>query len=126
MNKYFDSNYALDISKKTITDMDVIDKAAINQSIESILMTDKGERIFEPNFGSFLSDIIFERLNKDFGEQILDELISLILRYEDRITIVSELCSMRVSNSTNSIDLKIVYIINSDQTPGQFNKKIIF
>lgn len=126
MNKYFDKNYALDISKKTITEMDVIDKAAINQSIESILMTDKGERVFEPTFGSFLSNIVFEKLNQNSAETLLDEIIKLILRYEKRINIITNLCRMSISSSNHSLDLKIVYVINSDQSPGQFNKKIIF
>ena len=124
--KYFDKNFALDISKNIISEIDVVDQAAINQSIECILMTDQNERVFEPNFGSFLSGIVFERLDNQSAEKLLDRIITLILKFENRISILSELCSMNISRSSNSLSLKIVYQINSDQTPGVFNKKIVF
>jgi len=124
--KYFDKNFALDLSKNVISQIDVVDQAAINQSIECILMTDQNERVFEPNFGSFLSGIVFESLDEQSAEKLLDKLITLILKFEKRISILSELCSMNISRSSNSLSLKIVYQINSDQTPGVFNKKIVF
>ena len=124
--KYFDKNFALDLSKNIISQIDVVDQAAINQSIECILMTDQNERVFEPNFGSFLSGIVFESLDEQSAEKLLDKLITLILKFEKRISILSELCSMNISRSSNSLSLKIVYQINSDQTPGVFNKKIVF
>jgi hypothetical protein len=124
--KYFDNNFALDLSKNVISQIDVVDKEAINQSIECILMTDQNERVFEPNFGSFLSGIVFERLDGQSAEKLLDRIITLILKYEKRISILSELCSMNLSRASNSLSLKIVYQINSDQTPGVFNKKIVF
>lgn len=126
MNKFFNSNYALDLAKKVSSQSDVVDKAAINQSIECILMTEQYERVFEPNFGSFLSSIVFERLNNDNAEKLLDAIISLVTKYENRITVVSELCSMNVSQNEHMISLKLVYVINSDNTPGEFNKKIVF
>ena len=126
MNKFFNSNYALDLAKKVSSQSDVVDKAAINQSIECILMTEQYERVFEPNFGSFLSSIVFERLNNDNAEKLLDAIISLVTKYENRITIVSQLCSMNVSQNDHMISLKLVYVINSDNTPGEFNKKIVF
>ena len=124
--KYFDKNFALDLSKNVISQIDVVDKEAINQSIECILMTDQNERVFEPNFGSFLSGIVFESLDNQSAEKLLDKIITLVLKFENRISILSELCSMNISRSSNSLSLKIVYQINSDQTPGVFNKKIVF
>lgn len=126
MNKFFNSNYALDLAKKVSTQSDVVDKAAINQSIESILMTEQYERVFEPNFGSFLSGLVFERLDSNSAERLLDSIISLIIKYENRISILSQLCTMNISKNEHMISLKIVYVINSDQSPGEFNKKIIF
>lgn len=126
MNKFFNSNYALDLAKKVSTQSDVVDKAAINQSIESILMTEQYERVFEPNFGSFLSSIVFERLDSNSAEKLLDSIISLIIKYENRISILSQLCTMNISKTDHMISLKIMYVINSDQSPGEFNKKIVF
>lgn len=126
MNKFFNSNYALDLAKKVSSQSDVVDKAAINQSIEAILMTEQYERVFEPSFGSFLSSIVFERLNSDSAEKLLDAIISLIVKFEKRISVISQLCTMNISTNEHMISLKIVYVINSDQSPGEFNKKIVF
>lgn len=122
---FFLNNYALDVAKKVSSKIDVVDKEAINQSIESILMTEPNERVFE-NFGSFLSQIIFESLDSRSAEKLLDEIISLILTYEKRISILPNLCSMNISQSSHSLSLSIVYVISQDNSPGEFNKKIVF
>jgi phage baseplate assembly protein W len=126
MNKFFNSNYALDLAKKVSSQTDVVDKAAINQSIEAILMTEQYERVFEPSFGSFLSSVVFDSLTPDRAEKLLDAIISLIVKFEKRISVVSQLCTMNISTNEHMISLKIVYVINSDQSPGEFNKKIVF
>jgi len=126
MNKFFNSNYALDLAKKVSSQSDVVDKAAINQSIEAILMTEQYERVFEPSFGSFLSSIVFERLTSNSAEKLLDAIIALVIKFEKRISIISQLCTMNISTNEHMISLKLVYVINSDQSPGEFNKKIVF
>ena len=47
-------NYAYDLSKHVTKNGDEKDESAINQSIENILLTNFGERVFRPNFGSNL------------------------------------------------------------------------
>ena len=126
MANLYANEYALDIAKKVISDVDVIDMDAITQSIENVLMTDPNERIFSPNYGSFLSGIVFERLDSNSAEKLLDAIINLVLQYETRITVISNLCSMQISQSQHSLTLKLVYFLNEDQTPGQFTKKIVF
>ena len=125
MGKYFSNNYALDLSKKVLTTGEVTDKDVINQSIEAILMTGVGERVFE-DFGSLLSTVIFERLDASSAENLLDSIISTIVQYEKRITIQSNMCSLNISRAQHSLHLKIVYYINVDGSSSEFNKKIIF
>lgn len=125
MPNYFLNNFALDLSKKVLTNVDVVDKDVINQSIESILLTGIGERVFE-DFGSFLQTVLFHRLDSDSAERLLDEMISTIVRYETRITIVSDLCSLNISRQTQTMRIKLVYYINADGSSGEFNKKIVF
>lgn len=125
MGTYFLNNFALDLNKKVLTNVDSVDKDVIHQSLEAILLTGVGERVFE-DFGSFLQTILFHRLDENNAENLLDEIISTISRYETRITISSELCSLNISRQTHTIRLKIVYYINSDGAIGEFNKKIVF
>jgi len=125
MNLYA-NEYALDIAKKVISDVDALDLQAISQSIESILMTEPNERIFSPNYGSFLSGIVFESLTSNSAEKLLDAIINLVIKYETRITVISNSCSMQISQSQHSLTLTLVYYLNEDQTPGKFTKKIVF
>jgi len=126
MNKYTSNNYALDVSKKPFTIGDATDKVAINQSIESILMTGYRERVFEPNYGCFLMNVIFERLTSETGEELLDRIIQQILLYEDRIQILTNQCEMNINTQQNSLGLIIRYIIIADGTSADFNRRIVF
>lgn len=126
MSKYVSSNYALDVSKKPFSKGDVTDKEAINQSIESILMTGYRERVFEPNYGCFLMSIIFERLTTETAEELLDRIIQQIIQYEDRIKILSNQCKMEINRQQNSLGLTIRYIIVADGTSADFNRRIVF
>lgn len=125
MGNYFLNNFALDLNKKVLTNVDAVDKDVIHQSLEAILLTGVGERVFE-DFGSFLQTILFHRLDENNAENLLDEIISTISRYENRITIISNSCALNISRATQTMRLKIVYYINSDGAVGEFNKKIVF
>lgn len=126
MNRYTSNNYALDIHKKVLSQGQIVDKAAINQAIESILMTGYRERVFEPNYGCFLMSIIFEHLDSDTAENLLDKIIKHILIYEDRIRILVNQCAMNITRSNNSMALTIKYVITADGTSGEFNRRIVF
>lgn len=125
MGNYFLNNFALDLNKKVLTNVDAVDKDVIHQSLEAILLTGVGERVFE-DFGSFLQTILFHRLDENNAENLLDEIISTISRYENRITVISNSCALNISRQTQTMRLKIVYYINSDGAIGEFNKKIVF
>ncbi len=73
--------------KHPVTDdlVTVKDNAAISQAIVNLLLTNKGERPFQPNLGSGIYSTLFEPL--DFGTAgiIRSEIIDTISRYEPRI-----------------------------------------
>jgi len=57
----------------------------INQSLHILLNTKLGERIMLPNYGSSLSDFVFEGLNMSTRTYILDRVKMAILYNERRI-----------------------------------------
>lgn len=125
MGKLFINNFALDLNKKVLTKVDAVDDEVIKQSIEMILMTNVGERLFE-DFGSGLNLIPFERLDASSAESLLDNIIKTITRYEKRVTIISSQCSINISKVNHYVALKITYYKNVDGSSGEFNKKIIY
>lgn len=105
------ANFALDLSKQPFTKVQVIDKDAISQSMEAIIMTSKGERVFKPNFGSTLTANIFKLMTERKGEEILDYLISLLRLYEKRITIYDDKCTIDIDTDRHILTLNIAYSI---------------
>lgn len=126
MKQYSINDYALDLSKKSLTICEVYDKDVINQSIENILMTGTYERVLEPSYGSFLSSVVFERLDNSTAELLLDNIIELIIANENRISIKTNLCKMSISKTLNMLSLTIVYVIKADGTQAEFNKRIVY
>lgn len=125
MGNLFVSKFALDLNKKVLTNVDAVDDEVIKQSIEMILMTNVGERLFE-DFGANLNAVPFERLDETSAEILLDNIIKTITIYEKRISIISNECSINISKVNHYVKLKISYYKNIDGSSGEFNKKIIY
>ena len=116
--------YAYDISIDPINYGESVDENAINNSIENILGTSYGERVFNPSFGSILTNVLFETLTEARGEQILDQLIADIERWEDRIAIQKDKCRMELRPNDNSLYLEINYVVLNTGTNGTFSKRV--
>jgi len=124
--KNYRDNFAYDIARDVIRRGELKDVDVINQSIEMILSTNYGDRLFNPNFGSILANYMFENLNEQTGERLLDDIIREILKWEDRIQIIDRDVSLILEPEENSLILKIPYIIKRNQLKSTFEKKIIF
>lgn len=122
------SNFALDISKQPFSKVQVVDKDAISQSMEAIIMTSKRERVFNPNFGSTLTANIFKLMTEKKGEEILDYITSLLRRYESRIIIYDEMCTIDIDSDRHILTLNIAYSIKpvSSSQILYFKRKMMF
>ena len=103
MTRYNISNFALDISKKTISQGEVVDIKAIHQSIENILMTGYHERVFE-DYGCFLTSLIFENIDERMASDIMRRVIAIVSKYETRIKIVDSLCNITLIRSAAQLE----------------------
>ncbi len=125
ITKNFKDHFAYDLSKNIITKGEIWDDDVIKQSIEMILATHFGERIFNPNFGSELPFFLFENLTESTGEQLLTSIINSIKRWEDRVEVLENQCRMILYPDQNSISLTIAYRIKKNNIVSRFEKKII-
>jgi uncharacterized protein len=121
----FNEDWAIDLNKNLISKGDVKNEDAIKQSIEVILSTAYGERLFNRSFGCGLFEYIFENLNPNTGEQLLTNIIQSIKKWEDRITILESFCKMDINEDDHSIILTIPYTINRSGLVDKFQKKIL-
>ena len=91
-------------------DLQVVkDSADIKQSIKSLLLTRKGERLFNSDLGTGLSDLLFEPLDFGTAAVIRDEIFSVINSYEGRIEI--QTLNVDTNFEDNGYDIELEYVI---------------
>jgi phage baseplate assembly protein W len=120
----FQTNYAYDLHKNVLRKGEVLDFEAINQSIEVIIGTGYGERIFNPSFGSVLPNLMFSQITKENGNALIDSLVASIKKWEDRIEIIESNIKLELLYDQNTIVITIPYVIKKNGLIGNFNKKV--
>jgi len=87
--------------------MVVKDSADIKQSIKSLLLTRKGERLFNSNIGTRLTDLLFETADFATASSIRDEILVILKNYERRIRILK--LDVDLNFDDNGYDINLVY-----------------
>ena len=92
--------------------------SAISRSVRNIVLTSPGEKFFDPDFGSRISDSLFENMDDIAALTIKDEIDNSIRQYEPRVILNDVVVSPDFDN--NTFDVLIVYrIIGIDIPPQQ-------
>ena len=91
------------------------DASAIKQAIVSLLLTNKGERLMNPKYGSDIRKYLFEPLDYGTAAQIKGNIQSTIDRFEPRISISELKCIPNYND--NGFDVEMTYIIRGSDEP---------
>ena len=100
------------VFKSTYTTKDQIKSNLIN-----LLLTDIGERVMNPNFGTNLKRFLFEGITNINNEALIDSLNNSISIYIPEITVTN--ITLTPTTDSNLINLSINYYLNISQTPDQ-------
>tara|TARA_B100001113_G_scaffold103285_1_gene83676 strand:- start:390 stop:791 length:402 start_codon:yes stop_codon:yes gene_type:complete len=93
-------------------------EAAIARSIRNIVFTSPGEKIFNPEFGSEISKVLFENIDEISAISIKDEIETSIRNYEPRVKL--EEVDIEPNYDNNQFDVRINYrIVGIDVPPQQ-------
>ena len=94
------------------------DTSAIARSIRNIVFTSPGEKFFNPNFGSRISESLFENVDEVSALAIEDEIRSSIINFEPRVNLLD---TVVVPNpDDNEMNVTIEYeIVGIDIPPQQ-------
>lgn len=85
-------------------------KDQIKSNIKSLLLTQKGERVMQPNFGSDLRKCLFEPNTKNLDSIIEDSITEAINTWMPYVTIESILYDVDSTlTDRNRIDLELKY-----------------
>ena len=102
----------------------VSDEDAIKRSVKNIIFTILGEKPFEPNFGSVISQSLFD-LNTNLNEiRISDEIKQSLLNYEPRIDNTE--VTVSVYPDSNELNCIIQYDIVGIPAPTQEVDVLLF
>jgi len=93
-------------------------ETAIARSVRNIIFTLPGEKFFDSNFGSRISNSLFENVDEISASIIKDEIRNSITNYEPRVELIDVQTTPDYDNA--SFDVLIKYrIIGADVPPQQ-------
>ena len=94
--------------------------SAIARSIRNIVFTQPGEKFFQPDFGSRISESLFENIDDVSADVIRDEIRNSIKNFEPRVNLLRVVVAPNFDE--NEMNVKITYeIIGIDVPPQQLS-----
>ena len=94
--------------------------SAIARSIRNIVFTRPGEKFFQPEFGSRVSESLFEIVDQVSSLSIRDEIRNSIINYEPRVKLLS--VDVVPNPEDNEMNVTIKYeIVGIDIPPQQLD-----
>ena len=94
--------------------------SAIARSIRNIVFTQPGEKFFNPEFGSRVSESLFEIVDEVSSIGIRDEIRSSIINYEPRVKLLDVVVIPNVDDNKMNVTVKYK-IIGIDIPPQQLD-----
>ena len=91
------------------------DASAIKQAIVNLLLTNKGERLMNPDYGSDIRRYLFEPLDYGTSALVKQNIVTTIGRFEPRIS-VQEIVS-RPDFENNGFEITMTYSIVGTSNP---------
>ena len=93
------------------------DTSAIARSLRNIVFTQPGEKFFNPDFGSRITESLFENVDEVSALAIEDEIKSSIINFEPRVNLLN---TVVVPNpDDNEMNVTIEYEITGIDIPPQ-------
>ena len=91
---------------------------AIARAVRNIVSTTPGEKFFDPDFGSSVSEILFENVDDITAVSIEDEIKSSLKNYEPRVELIN--VNVNPNFDANQFDVIISYrIVGIDIPPSE-------
>lgn len=107
------SNFNYDLVKKDLLYLE--NEESIKNSIKNILLTDKGERFFNPTFGSDVKKMLFENFSSATEQIIRDLVKTCIKNFEPRANVID--VKVEEYLDQNRISLTILFSVINKTEP---------
>ena len=93
----------------------LFDIQAIKRSVKNIILTNKYERPFNPDFGCNLRGFLFENITEPLLVIIKDRVAMAIEKYEPRVSVEDVI--VKNSSDPNGIRISVSFLINGVEAP---------
>jgi len=92
-----------------------VNENSVKEAIKNILLTDRGERLFQPLVGSDIRQLLFENVSPVTSIIIRDRIESALQTYEPRcglkdVEVIGDIDS-------NSVRINVVFYVINNETP---------
>ena len=116
--KYKDISMSFETNPLNDDLVSLSDTSAIARSIRNIVFTSPGEKFFNPDFGSRISESLFENVDDVSALAIEDEIRSSIINFEPRVNLLDT--TVVPNPDDNEMNVTIEYeIVGIDIPPQQ-------
>ena len=92
-------------------------EAAVNRSIRNLLLTDRFERLYQPDKGSDINRLLFEPMDSSISDLIGQYVRDTIQTYEPRARVLN--VEVIMQEAQNAYIVTIYYLIINKQDPVQ-------
>lgn len=96
-----------------------VNETAVIRSIKNLILTNTGERLYQPDIGSDIRKLLFEPMNSVTAEAIGSLITSTITAHEPRARLVD--LQVRPDVDNNAYNVSVVFMVINKQDPVSFN-----
>lgn len=98
------------------------DENAINDSLDNILTTIPGERLFNPHFGARVMDKVFDPINNHTSFAMMTDMIVAINQWEPRIRLLLDQCRIIAKPDENRYEIVLRYEVILSRQVGDYRR----
>jgi phage baseplate assembly protein W len=111
------SDFKKDLEVNLLTDDLAVtrDEDAVKEAMVNLIMTDRGERLMQPNLGAGLKELLFENLTPATLELIKDRVKTTLETYEPRADIIDVMVAGSLDE--NEVYVTVRFYINNREQP---------
>lgn len=92
-----------------------VDVNAVKQALKNVLLTQKGEKPFNPNYGSGVYDLLFEPMDYLVSSVMQKEIETTIENYEPRVELIDVECNPNFD--LNQYEIRIEFYVIGIREP---------
>lgn len=116
--QFKDISLSLQVNPLSYDLIDVKNESAIARSIRNLVFTLPGERFFNQNLGSKVSNSLFDNIDNVSSSIISDEIRNTIENYEPRVNLINVTVSPNYDENEFNVTIQY-YIVGIDALPQQ-------